>query len=123
MTTAGSASSGVPCSLVASSTGVTTTGPSAMPRLPPTENQLMAWVESPARNGSSAGTAPWYRSSTTWVEVRKASLVRSACVISGTRGRVICRIPGRGYLRRARSTTVTMGSTNSPDAVLGRARR
>ncbi len=49
MTTAGTASSGVPCSRVASSTGVTMTGPSAIPALPPTVNQLMAWVESPAR--------------------------------------------------------------------------
>jgi hypothetical protein len=100
MTRAGSASSGVPCSRVASSTCVTTTGPSAMPRLPPTVNQLMAWVESPAmpravrvasgcrsmaRNGSRAGTAPWYRSSATWVQVRDASRVRSVLVITGTR--------------------------------------
>ena len=32
-------------------------------------------------------------------------------------------MPGRGYLRRARSTIVTMGSTNSPAEVSGRARR
>jgi hypothetical protein len=42
MITAGSASSGVPSSRVASKTGVTMTGPSAIPALPPTENQLMA---------------------------------------------------------------------------------
>jgi hypothetical protein len=49
MTTAGSASSGVPGSPVAGRTGVTMTGPNAIPALPPVVNQLMAWVESPAR--------------------------------------------------------------------------
>ncbi len=45
---AGSVSSGVPRSPVISRTGVTSSGPSAIPTFPPTENQLMAWVEFPA---------------------------------------------------------------------------
>jgi hypothetical protein len=48
ITMAGMASTGVPGSLVASRTAVTTTGPSAIPALPPTENQPMACVELPA---------------------------------------------------------------------------
>jgi len=65
MTTAGTASSGVPSSRVASRTGVTTTGPSAMPRLPPTENQLMAWVESPAIPRAVLVASGWYAATPT----------------------------------------------------------
>src|SRR5579863_3567752 len=52
-----------------------------------------------ARNGSRAGTAPWYRSSTTWVEVRKANRVRSARVITGTRRVLASRMLSRGPQR------------------------
>src|SRR5271154_1613367 len=45
-----------------------------------------------AKNGSSAGTAPWYRSSTTCVEVRKASRFRSVTVITEVRWVIVSRM-------------------------------
>jgi hypothetical protein len=48
----------VPRRPVTSRTGVTTSGPSAIPTLPPTENQLMAWVEFPATSRPAAISQP-----------------------------------------------------------------
>ena len=65
MPTAGMTSSGVPRSPVTSSTGVTNTGPSAIPRLPPTENQLIAWVEFPATPRAVRVASGWYAATPT----------------------------------------------------------
>src|SRR5690606_10857808 len=59
ITRAGTASSGVPASPKESTTGVTATGPSARPMLPPTANQLIPCADGPATARTALAATGW----------------------------------------------------------------